>query len=62
VEQDATSVPPHVLVNMQDIVPEHDERGAGSVLGHAGQVPSMTMETVPVPLQKTVSLAPHAEL
>jgi hypothetical protein len=58
VEQDATSLPPHALVNVQDIVPEHDERGTGYVLGHPAQVPSMTIETVPVPLQKTVSLAP----
>jgi hypothetical protein len=41
---------------------EQDENGAGSWLGHAGQVPAMIIETVPVPLQKTVSLAPHADV
>jgi hypothetical protein len=60
-EQVATSLPPHVFVNLHDWGAEHVDSGAGSWLGHMGHVPAMIIETVPLPSQKTVSLPPHAE-
>jgi hypothetical protein len=58
--QVAGSVPLQAFTYMHDIAVPHLLRGAGSGSGHAGQVPVMTMLTVPVPPQTIVSLAPHA--
>jgi hypothetical protein len=59
--QVAVSVPLHAFTYMHDIAVPQLPRGAGSWSGHAGQVPAMTMVTVPVPPQMMVSLAPHGD-